>query len=291
MMVMPYYNTNTITDDGEVVSVAVSYTQEELESYKQWKEAQEEAVAKKQYIKDLNRENGDFVFLIYNISEALAFGVQPATLTRLIYLSTYMDYNNKLKLTDVTSMQQKDIKDVLKISQSTYERFMDEVLEKKIIFKDEKGRLYLDARFFFRGSVPKEIKNSFDKNVIKVYYDSVRQIYEKSKVTEHARLSYLFQMIPFVNIQYNMLCHNPLETEMKYVKAMTLPEYCSIVGYSPENAHKLKSFLKKVLLDDIPVFSFVDNNYGLFCYVNPNIFYVGNNEDKIEILKSFKKEK
>lgn len=287
---MPYYNVNAITEDGEVVSVAVAYSPEEIENRKKRKQAQEEYENKMQYRKIANKENGEFVFLIYNISEALAFGIQPATLTRLIYLSTYMGFDNRLRLTDVTSMQQKDIKDVLKISQSTYERFMEEVLEKKIIFKDEKERLYLDARFFFRGSVPKEIKNSFDKNVIKVYYNSVRQIYEKAKVTEHARLSYLFQMIPFVNIQYNMLCHNPLETEMKYVKAMTLPEYCSIVGYSPENAHKLKSFLKKVLLDDIPVFSFVDNNYGLFCYVNPNIFYVGNSEDKVEILKSFKKE-
>lgn len=286
---MPQYNTHTITKDGEVIPVAVSYTQEELESYRKWKEAQEEAAAKKQYIKDLNRENGDFVFLIYNISEALAFGVQPATLTRLIYLSTYMDYNNKLKLTDVTSMEQKDVKDVLKVSQSTYERFMEEVLEKKIIFKDDKGRLYLDAKFFFRGSVPKNFKNSFDKNVIKVYYDGVREIYEKAKISEHAKLSYLFQMIPFVNIQYNMLCHNPLESEMKHVKAMTLPEYCSIVGYSPNNAYKLKNYLKKVLLGGIPVFSFVENAYGLFCYVNPNVFYVGNNEDKIEILKSFKK--
>lgn len=288
-MILPLGKQKIITEDGEEIEIAYAFTPEDVENYKKRKEAEQEFEWRRLHIQRLNDEAGDFVFLLYNINEALAFGVQPATLTRLIYLSTYMDYNNRLCLSRVTSMTQQDIKKVLKVSQSTYERFVDEVFGKKIITKDEDGRLYLDTNIFLRGSVAKLSKNSIDKNLIRVYYNGVREIYKKAKISEHSKLAYLFQMIPFVNVQYNMLCHNPLETEMKYVQPMTMPEYCSIVGYSLNHIHRLKTFLKKITLDGLPVFSFVENNEGLFCYVNPNVFYAGKNHDKIEVLELFTK--
>lgn len=291
---MGLYNSSVVTEEGEKIELARGFTKEEWQAYRERKKKQEEYEIKKQYHKKCQDMYGHWVFFLYNMNVALDLGIEPATLTKLIYLSTFMSFKNKLLVNKKTSITKKNLQDVLKISRATYFRFVNETFNNGIIIEDDNGGLTLNKDIFIRGYMS-EIQrylnnNQIDKDVIKIYHDSVREIYEKSEVSDHNKISYLFQMIPFINIEFNVLCHNPLETNFDLIEPMIMEDYCSLIGYSPDNARRLKNSLKTIVIGDTYALNFVDNNDGLFCCVNPCVFYAGcgDNLDRIEIFGKFK---
>lgn len=281
-------------ETGEVFDAVGIITQEDLDRIEQNKKQKELRLMREEYMKTEKKENGTFVWLLYNVNTVLDFGISPAILTRLIYLSTYIEDDNKLWLakTKSKSIREEDIRELLNLSDRTYGRFIDEVISNNILIKDDNDCFYINNAFFAKGQLSKvKAKNHLDKRYMKIYNKAIRKLYRNAKVTEHSRLAYLFQMIPFVNVNYNILCHNPMEEDKKNIKAMTMEEYCSLIGYSPDNARRLKTQLKKITINKTPILNFVDNLYGLFCFVNPRVFYGGRPENlkDVEIFGEFKK--
>ena len=241
-----------------------------------------------QQIKSNYKSYGTFVWFLYNASQVLQLGISNEDLTKLIFISTYISYNNnRLMLDDKHCMEKSDMQSLLKVSDVTFWRFFKAVTETKIINETDDG-LFLNPSIFSKGSSDK-IKN-IDKNRMRLYTDGIRTLYGKAKICEHSLLSYLYQAIPFVNINYNMLCSNPMETDIKKIHTIPFEEYCKAIGYDPDNARRLKTKIKKLRLKRLPVFNFVDNNDGLFCYINPNVYYAGNNFKEVRVLGKFVKQ-
>jgi hypothetical protein len=272
---------------GEVIENVNVTTQEERENYKRFLKQKEKCELKKMEIDENYKQYGNFVWLLYSVNQALEMGISPEVLTKLILISTYMNYDNKLMLPNSKSMTKQDMYRLLAVSDSSCERFYNAVTSTGILTEGKDGCLCLNTDLFFKGTTQKDI----NINRMRLYIKSIRQLYNQAKPTEHKFLSYLFQAIPFMNVNYNMLCFNPMETDFDSVKAMQLKDYCSIIGYSPDNDRRLKTKLKKIRLDGIPVFSFVDNASGLFCYINPNVLYAGSKWDEVKILGKFYKDK
>ena len=272
---------------GQVMENVSVITERERDGLKTLREAKEKYLLKGAEISEKYKEYGEFVWLLYNVNQALDWGITPDTLTRLIYISTYMTYDNKLVLPSGRSIRHKDLQKLLGVSERCCRTFWESVTSAQIITESKEGCLYLNTALFHKGTMKKDIS----VYRMRLYINGIRSIYEESSPREHKFLSYLFQAIPFVNCNYNMLCFNAAETNLNNVKAMQMKDYCEIIGYSPENDRRLKSTMKKLRIDDLPVFSFVDNADGLFCYVNPNVFYAGNKWDEVKVLGKFQKEK
>ena len=271
-------------ETGEIYDEVKVVTKEELERYKQFLETQKKYEYKGMEIKARYKENGSFVWLLYNAGKVLDLGIAPDELTKLIFVSTYMDYNNRLMLTDNKIMRKSDMRDVLKVSERTFVSFWKSITDAKLLIrKPDSEELFLNTKVFQRGTTVKSV----DVDRIRLYRKSIRSLYKQARIGEHRLLSYLFQAIPFVNINYNIICNNPTETDLDLVKPMTMADYCEIIGYSPENCRRLKTLLKKLRLNKVIVFSFVDNANGLFCYVNPNVYYAGNEWKRVEVLGEF----
>ena len=126
---------------------------------------------------------------------------------------------------------------------------------------------------------------------MRLYIKGIRKIYKESFMFEHHLLSYLFRAIPFVNINYNILCHNPQERDYNKIEPMLFSEFCEKVGYKPENERKLKNKIKELRIGHLPVFNFVENADGHFCFINPHIYYSGNKHEEVMVLGEFRKRK
>ena len=97
----------------------------------------------------LTRELGGFVKVLYYNNEILygnELGLSKATVTRLLMLSTYLDYNNCLVLEipktkkqakDVEYMKRKDIQEVLGLSKNAFDTFMKEITKANILIKED----------------------------------------------------------------------------------------------------------------------------------------------------------
>lgn len=98
-----------------------------------------------------------FVFVDANIDFS---GMRPATITRLVYLSTYAGYRGSRNresplIRNGTHLKKKDLADVLHISERHAASFLKEV-SPTYVYADSKRHLYLDGQSFIRGGLRKK---------------------------------------------------------------------------------------------------------------------------------------
>ena len=219
------------------------------------------------------------------------FDLPPADITRLIYLHTYIGYDNRIMLTQKTQMKKSDLSDVLFLSEAGVRSFWEKV-SPKYIAEDSGGLISKDRRAFSRGKI-KKITNG--EAFLKFYIKGVRVLYENIAQNNPSKLKYLgylFDLLPFVNIQYNILCDNPEEKRLEDVRAITLPQFCEYIGFDFNHVSRLLSAYKNILID-------VDGVKERFCsctgfdksemqiFINPHILYSGTDYVRVEILGEF----
>lgn len=214
--------------------------------------------------------------------------LEPATLARLFYLSTYTGYERaKLCLTQKTPMRLQDLQDVLKLSARETINFLGAV-EGKYVFKGEDDSLSIHPSLFVRGKLP--VGDRYQR----FFIEATRELYKKSTPRSHKHLGYVFQMLQYVNVEYNVLCSNPLETELDCIQFMSLDEFCLRIGYAVEHRSRLARCYGRITFavgDHEERFcSFVTNGTDLSTariFVNPNVVYRGNRWDEVKILGKF----
>ena len=247
---------------------------------------------------------GNFIWCAYPISfNIFDLSLKPSNLTRLIYLATYLDYDNCL-IEDVMPFKEKQpltkkrISQILNLSSTEFSCFFDEVVNKRKIISCEQGKYYMNTKLFGKGELPKSKINAFAKRnvyITTMYRNSIREMYIGSKPRLHKQLSYIFKILPYVNRQYNIVAYNPLEDDLDKVSPMTLTDFCKTIGYSITNTTHLFSLLSDVLVDGnkesailySPVIK--GSNKTKCIIVNPKIYYAGNKLLEVEILCDFTK--
>ena len=274
-------------ETGEVLSQKelTSAQKDAREKYSQKAKAIE---AQKITENKVRKEYGAFVWLLYNSNEVLDLGIRPEDMTKLIYLSTYMDYENRLMNDDNVLVDKEEMMALLRASRNTFSKFFKSITDAGILKKHQRGYYYLNDEIFARGAITDK---PISKSIMRLYIKWIRKIYKESFMFEHHLLSYLFRAIPFVNINYNILCHNPQERDYNKIEPMLFSEFCEKVGYKPENERKLKNKIKELRIGHLPVFNFVENADGHFCFINPHIYYSGNKHEEVMVLGEFRKRK
>lgn len=282
-----YHNVNAIIEEtGEYLENAFIITEDDKKNYADYLKRKEKYELSLAGIKSKYKEYGGFVWFLYNAGQVLDLGLKPDELTKLIYICTYMNYDNRLIIGD-KSISKHMIQEILGVSIKEFYNFYNAVTSTGILSEDKDGCFYLNTSLFCRGHYSSANNTNIDYCRTRLYIKSIRSLYKQAKPNAHKLLSYLFQAIPFVNTSYNILCFNPLEIDLDKIKPMTMKSFCEIIGYSKDNDRRLKTKLKNLKLNQIPVFSFVDNNNGLFCYINPNVYYAGGKWDEVKVLGKF----
>ncbi|MCD8049938.1 MAG: hypothetical protein LUG52_10190 [Clostridia bacterium] len=243
----------------------------------------------KEYYEKARRELGDFYFIM----NASKMGeLLPATAARLIYLCTYLDFDNNFMLTQRTpkkAMQKSDLQSVLGLSESGTRKFWDEVSPKYITQSADGLRLNTDE--IHRGSI-----KGADSSYRKIWIRQVRKLYKATPLTRHKHLGYVFQVLPYVNIEYNIICWNIDETDIDEIIPLTLREFCELIDYDVSQASRLIDIYKNITFEykgkTEYLITFVVNNRdlnGAKFYINPHIVYSGSDYQKVEVLGAFVK--
>lgn len=242
----------------------------------------------KQRRKSNQKELGNFYFAS---TENDFKKLTPETAARLIYLCTYLDFDNSLKWKR-RNMKKSDLQELLGVSRGTAFKFWKEVSPLYLV--EDAAGLKLVNSDFIRGSI-----KSSNKSYQKFFINFVRKLYESTDTTRHRHLGYVFGVLPYVNIEYNVLCWNPCEKVLEDINSLSLSEFCDLIGCYKDD---VKSLMDKYEQITFPVngqqeyfLSYVVHNSdfdGARLFVNPKIFYAGSDYRKVEILGAFtKKEK
>lgn len=282
------------TETGEILDTTVvtlpvgsiAYTPQQQRHYKERK-------AKEQLIEIWRTEGEKFVFA--NTQNDLQ-QLKPETVGRLIFLSTFLSYDdNVLYQTQKTPLSIKTLMQVLKLSKATFSRFCKEVMGKYLfICKDKKSkeeRIILNKQAFIRGSL---LKYKFCESWQKLFIFPIRELYEILPTVKHRYLGYIFKMIPYINIEYNILCLNPYETDLEKIEPISFDDFCIFNGYTINQRKRLLSIYSNIVFE-------IREHKEHFCmfvtslnekdsekiFVNPNIIYRGTQKEKVEILGGF----
>lgn len=285
---------------GEVYeSKGVGYLQTEEERqkrrefYQKLKERQEQA----QIINEKYKEYGNFVWNVYGLNQLNFENLHASDVTRLMFLSTYLNYDGYLMFNNRNPLDKKNMLTLLNISQSEFKRFYKSMFDNKILyFQDD--RIYINNEIFGKGKIDKTLSiklSEQDKYMTRLYIDGVRSLYNKSTPRSHKSLSYLFQILPYVNRRYNIVCFNPLEEDLHKIQCMSLGQFCEIIGYSSHNANQLFKTLFEPRFDingkiTTAMRYVVDkgldkSTYSMF--INPRVYYAGNMWKDVEVLGKF----
>lgn len=264
-------------DSGEVYTLATTYLKDGDRAYtKEAREAYRLRIERERQRKMMKKNERDrFVFA--NTAEKFAC-ISPASVARLIVLSTYSDYNGCLLLSRTTPMKYENLQSILKIGRTAVQDFWKEVSPMYII--ENEGNLVLtDDKTFHRG----ELRNT-DTRWTKIYHIAVRKLYHSVDKSQHKHLGHVFRMLRYINVEHNILCLNPMEKEREHVIPITFGQFCERAGYSASQVNRLSTYFMNIKFGKEYFCGFVVKDKRIshsLIFVNPNVVYSGTDPESV----------
>lgn len=253
----------------------------------------------------IRSECGKFFWSLYYPDEDYFSDISDSTLSRLIYLMTYLSYDKDYLVIrdDICApyrpMLKEDVKRVIRLSERRFEDFWTELMATKVITEQSDGKLVVCDQFQRGKLVKKKIQ---DMSAIKIFDSCVRYLYENTTSKSRRYLAYLYRLIPYINATYNVFCSNPEETRRNKIDCMTAKEMCWILGLDESHETRIINMLFKISFvdingDDRSVITRVQNHKNgenrNFIVINPQ-FYQGYNvtpQEATTLMKEFLLEK
>lgn len=248
---------------------------------------------------------GNFFVSLCQETELFHTEISEPTLGKLIYLATYIDANNCIchdgnwdkqdnkYIRKSIPMTKAEIQQVLKVSRQTFSPFWNECIDKSLIIEND--GMYFISRKMFRFCNNNNVSTKKTR-MIKVFKHAIRYMYENTDERSKKTLVYLYRLIPFINLTYNGLCSNPLETDKNKIQPLSLAQICKPFGIDRRNQIYFLKKLKKLRFIDkqgieCSVIKYTWLYYDKDMYwitINPQ-FYSGyiSEESMVEMVKEF----
>jgi hypothetical protein len=280
--------------EGRVIYIQTEEERDRTRKYfKDLKEREEQA----KVINEKYKDYGNFIWNVYNLNQQSFPQLKASNITRLMFLSTYLNYDGFLMFNQRTIMTKENMFKLLKLSDREFRSFYKDMIDNNILYLNE-DNIYINENMFGKGKLRNTLIAKFseeEKYITRLYIDGVRDLYDKSTPRSHKTLSYLFQILPYVNRQYNIVCYNPLEEDLKEIQGMSLGQFCETIGYSNHNSSQLFRYLfepqftingKLTTAMRYVVDKGLDKStYSM--YINPRVYYAGNRWHEVEVLAKF----
>lgn len=258
-------------------------TPKQQEAYDELKE--------RQIKREMRRKIQDELGYFYFVMREHKFGnISAESAARLIYLCTYLNYNNEFMLTERKKMKKSDLKDVLGLSLRTTYNFWNDVKDTYISDYGEDG-LKLVSPYIIRGHITKS-----DELYKKFYLEGVRCVYEATAINKHRYLGYIFQLLPYINTEYNIICNNPNETDIEQIQPLLIDEICDILDYDKTHRSRFINIYRNLTFEYrgnkeyfVTFMTPLDRKELTKAFINPHVLYSGSDYHKVEVLGAFAK--
>jgi hypothetical protein len=235
--------------NGELECVGLIKKGETIKVVKEITPQQKLFLSNKNELTQHNKQLGGFVQVCY-VKNQLLFNdlnLNQATISRFLYLATYIDYNDReenvlvkyTKNNKIEYMNKRDVKYLLNLGDTAFKSFYKEIKEKELLF-EANGKIYLNPVYVNKGK-----SNFKDKEYARMFIDTTRELYENCKPRQHKHLSYVYQLLPFLHYETNILCKNPEEIDINKLDKLHFTDICRMLNLS--NDKKTMDKLKRDL--------------------------------------------
>ena len=287
--------------DRETGEIATGY---EIKRIRRLSDAQREAKKADSLLEQVTIDNGGYVFALFK-SDLIHIGdgdnaLTSADMARLLYLGTYIGWSDGKLRSDNGKVvyTKKHLSQLLGLSRNKAHDLYVKLIATGVLLEDEQGALYISPRYFYRGKdIIKKIHEE-DVRYTRVFIETVRQLYQVyGKSKSASRLGVLYRILPYINFAYNIVCHNPRESDFEKLQAIPVSDLATILGYAQVRELTNTITILKTTTGQ-PLFCYFGssrNRQGLI--VNPYTIYAGNAntlklaEDIFKIARSIRQKK
>ena len=260
----------------------------EMQNRKNISNEQKDYLQKKDFMGEMAETLGGYVHVFYVKDELLynKLNLNPADVSRFLYLATYISYNYKdrnllvkKEKGQLKPMTQKDIMKVMNLGKTTFFSFIKEMKSKELII-EKNNKFYVNEKYISKGKI-KDNEDSY----IRLYINTTRYIYKHTTSTKHRQLGYVLQLLPYVDFDTNHILINNEKAEIR--------DIMKLLGLSTNNKQSINKF-KKALLNftinyqgnDYYLFGAHTYEYGkefrTYFVINPLVLFAGNNIELIQ---------
>lgn len=285
--------------NGNIIDCKMIKDNEEFFIKRKLSEKQKIFLNNKSELQKYSDKLGGYINMCYVRNELLfnELNIDRANISRLIYLSTYIDYNNRnenllVKHTQyqvIEPLTRADIKSKLGLSDTVFKSFMSDMKKSNLLFEVDK-KFYISNDYFNKGKIKDSQFKS--KEYTRIYIDTTRLLYENCTNRQHKQLSYIYQLVPFMNYELNIICSNPSETDFYELDKLSLVRICELLGVSTKS-EAMRKFRDEILKFYITVdkkkyfilsYAKIRNGYGIKDYflINPQVVWGGKDLDQVK---------
>lgn len=281
-----------ITEDGEIINIHDSVLENismDIANYMEYDKEVKVATKEKQELmgklnqddefKDYIKTNyGSFYFYFY---KRLLDKIEPQYLTRFLYLCTYANYKNKLiedNKTRAIPINENELQILLGLSRMETYRTKTALLNNNLIFINN-NVVEINSKYCKKGEIMK------NKNIEKtrVFNNAIRELYENSLPREHKKLALLFQMLPYINLKWNIVCKDITEEIRENVEPYSIKELMLLLNQT--NVTRFKNDLLNLTVggESVVLIQLANNNNCIT--INPKIYYKGTQLDDLKYIE------
>lgn len=259
-----------------------------MDAHKKYKQQQEQIQEQESNKRKTQSDYGAFIFLVFDYRTELFPDIKSGSLTRLLYLSTYLNYKGYLSFDNGAIITKHHMQGLLKLQKRAFTDFYNEMIINQF-FIEKENLVYLNSDMFKRG---RGAIQDITSNFTRICVDGVRNLYENSNLISSKQIGYIFRVLPWTNRMHNIVCYNPDETDINQIRPMSLGDFCDIIHYNKSKATRLRHNLFDCGFgSDIVVAKYQSDQSNALNFprilINPKLFYGGNEFKKVEELGEF----
>lgn len=227
-----------------------------------------------EFQKDLVNMYGSFYFNFYK-----RINVDKQYLFRFLYICSFANYDDYLS-NGRRLIREEELQCLLNLGKSEFFKTKKYLLENKLMFV-ENDFIKINTKYCKKG----EINKNKSIEVVRMFDNAIQELYKNSLPREHKKLALLIEILPYINLKYNVVCYNPTEEELELIKPIKLSELCVILGYDKNNSSRLKKQLFGIKVNGEDVIGIFEKSCGKAIFINPRMYYKGGNKKELDMLK------
>ena len=202
--------------------------------------------------------------------------IKQSIKSRFLFLCTYANYTEKggyLTYDNHVKIDKRGIKNLLGGSDHECNATIKTLMDNGLLYAEGK-HFRIDDKYVKRG----KLSRSENKEVhTRIFDEGLRALYNGCSQKQHKQLYYIFKLLPFVSLKFNVICENPTEEDEMSVVPLKMHQICDIVGYDKTSSKKLeRELLKLQLFDEHSILGILTED-GTWYKVNPKVSYAGTN--------------
>lgn len=280
---MHTYRMVTDSSTGEIISedIQVETIGNAPNFEKSRGEKRKEYIESKRAYMNMAAQYGPFVWLKHDAQKRLCSDIPSGHLSRLLRIGVMKGSGEPFRL------------DSLGISISQRYETVNSLVSAGYL---EHTAMPMDVpdRMVWVGKVSSaKVKSDMARNryITRLYRAAYISLYESLPAARHKQLGYLLSMVPYLNRKYNILCVNPLETNLNLIAPLSYPDISDLLELSRANAARLHRYWEEMRISfgaaSSPVLKEVSRDGKQLLCVNPRLVYAGRDWDIVESIAKF----